>query len=62
MQATSTSTAQLGLTAVIDPPTTRWAGRTVLLVYLWGFISAVVVMGMLLGQRLVRWCREKGGW
>lgn len=40
----------------------RWAGRLAIAFYAWGFLSAVVIMVGLLGQRLARWVREKGGW
>lgn len=42
------------------PP--RWAARIVLAVYIWGFISAVVILGMLVGWRVRRWLERRGGW
>lgn len=47
---------------MIDLPLPRWAARIVLAVYGIGFISAVVIMMMLLGQRVALWVKEKGGW
>lgn len=45
---------------MIDLPLPRWAARIVLAVYGIGFVSAVVIMVMLLGQRIGNWLREKG--
>lgn len=47
---------------VLPIPPPKWAGRIVLVFYAWGLVSGLVIMVMLLGQRLVQWCREKGGW
>lgn len=47
---------------MFDTPTQRWAARLVLFIYLWGFLTAVFVMGGLLVQRVWGWMKEKGGW
>lgn len=50
----------LGL-AMIDPPVPRWAARIFLAVYALGFVTAVVVMLGLLGQKVISWVRGEGG-
>ena len=45
-----------------DPPLVRWLARLWLASYLIGFVSAVIVLVGLLGQRVVGWLRDRGGW
>jgi hypothetical protein len=40
----------------------RWAGRVILAVYVLAFLSAVWILIRLVGQKVVAWVREKGGW
>lgn len=45
---------------MIDLP--RWAGRTMIAIYVWGFISAVIIMGLMMVQWVREWLRRRGGW
>ena len=44
------------------PPLPRWAARAVLAAWGWGFISAVVILVLLVVQHVKEWLRDRGGW
>lgn len=44
------------------PPLPRWAARVVIGAWAWGFISAVVILALLVWERVKEWVKEKGGW
>jgi len=45
-----------------NSPLPRWAARAVLAAWAWGFVSAVIILVLLVSQRVKEWLKEKGGW